>query len=167
MQRRVLARAGLAMAAALLLTPRPARAADADNDNDAEEVGPYPGTVSWHTDYGFRDLVGRLKRAIGENGLTLVATAGAEAHGGKPPANMVLLVTRADLAEEVVEADSLAGMELPIRLYVIEDEHRKASVIYRTPSSIFALYDNVRLDGLASDLDQVFAKTVDEAIGGG
>lgn len=154
-------------ACAVAETPPAAQpdAAQPTADDDAEQVGPYPGTISQHSGYGFRDLVGRLKRAVAANGLTLVATLAGEAHG-KAPASLVLLVTRADLPATIAEADPLAGMELPIRLYVMEDEHRRASIVYRTPSSIFALYDNPKLDALATDLDSLFAKLVDEAIGG-
>jgi uncharacterized protein (DUF302 family) len=152
----------LALLAGSLLVPQPVKAAEAE----AEDVGPYPGTLSWHTEFGFRELVTRLQRAVTANGLTLVATSSADARAGQIPANLVLLVTRNDLAVQIVEANGLAGSELPIRIYVTEDSGRHASIIYRTPSSIFALYDNPKLDSIAADLDQIFAKTVDDAIGG-
>ena len=57
-------------------------------------------------------------------------------------------------------------MEAPIRFYVTERAGGKASVTYRTPSSILALYGNPKLDTLAAELDQLFAKIVDDAIGG-
>jgi len=151
-----------ALLAGSLLLPHPIKAAE----SEAEDVGPYPGTLLWHTDFGFRELVSRLQRAVTANGLTLVATSGADARAGTIPANLVMLVTRNDIAVQIVEANSLAGLELPIRIYVTEDAGRHASIIYRTPSSIFALYDNPKLDSIAADLDQIFAKTIDDAIGG-
>ena len=52
------------------------------------------------------------------------------------------------------------------RLYVTAGPDKKAAVTYRTPTSIFALYDNPKLDELAAEMDQVFAKIIDDAISG-
>jgi uncharacterized protein (DUF302 family) len=164
MTRAGLAWVGTGLSAALMVSSPGVSVAD---EPEAEEVGPYPGTVSWQTDYSVRDLVTRLQRAAEANGLTVVATAGATARDGGAPANQVLLLTRNEDAIKVVQADTLAGMEMPIRIFVLEGAKHHASVIYRTPSSIFALYDNPKLDALAADLDQVFAKLVDDAIGAG
>ncbi|MEI9985486.1 MAG: DUF302 domain-containing protein [Aliidongia sp.] len=135
-------------------------------DGEAEFVGPYPGTVSWRTDYNFHDLVGRLQKSVAANGLTLVATTSASGHGGSVPDNAVLLVFRNDYAVRMVQADALSGIEAPIRLYVTAGADKKAAITYRTPTSIFALYDNPKLDELAAEMDQVFAKIIDDAISG-
>jgi uncharacterized protein (DUF302 family) len=131
---------------------------------EAEFVGPYPGTVSWQTEYSFRELVGRLQKSVAANGMTVVATASAQSRGAAVPSNAVVLVFRNDYAVRMIEANVLAGMEAPIRLYVTERTDKKASITYRTPTSIFALYDNPKLDELATELDQIFAKIVDDAI---
>jgi uncharacterized protein (DUF302 family) len=135
-------------------------------ESEPEFVGPYPGTISWPTDYSFHDLVGRLQKSVAANGMTVLAVASAQHRSVSIPANATLLVFRNDYAARIVEADVIAGMEAPIRLYVTEGANRKASVTYRTPSSILALYDNPKLDELAVELDQVFAKIIDDAIGG-
>ena len=135
-------------------------------EGEAEFVGPYPGTVSWQTDYSFHELVGRLQKSVAANGMTLVATSSAQPHGAPIPDNAVLMVSRNDFAARMVQANVLSGMEAPIRLYVTAGANRKAAVTYRTPTSIFALYDNPKLDELAAELDQIFAKIIDDAIAG-
>ena len=143
------------MAAAVV----PARA----GEDEPESVGPYPGTVSLQTNYPLGDVVRRLEKAVRANGLTLVATANAGGRG--PTGAAVILVSSSDYWARILKADQLAGMEMPIRLYVEDNGNRTAAVIYRTPSSIFALYDSPELDRLAGELDQVFAKVVDDAVG--
>jgi uncharacterized protein (DUF302 family) len=133
---------------------------------DAQEVGPYPGTLSWQTDYGFRELIGRLQRAITSNGLDVVAVSEIEPTDHEVPANTVFLVTQRDAAERILRADSLAAMEIPIKIYVTDGPNHHAVVIYRTPTSIFALYDNKELDAIAGELDQVFAKIIDDSVSG-
>jgi uncharacterized protein (DUF302 family) len=154
--RRLLA-AGLVAAAAL--GPVGALA----DEGEAESVGPYPGTLSLATSYPPSDTVRRLEKAVRANGLTLVATVNAGGRG--PTGASVILVSSANYWGRVLKANQLAGMEMPIRLYVVDNGNRTSAVIYRTPSSIFALYDNAELDRIAADLDQVFAKIVDDAIG--
>jgi uncharacterized protein (DUF302 family) len=151
----------LTLAAFIVITPlHPVRA----DESEAEFVGPYPGTVSWQTDYAFHELVGRLQKSVTNNGMTLIATSSAVQRGGGIPENAVLLVFRNDYAVRMVQANVLAGMETPIRLYVTANADKKATITYRTPTSIFALYDNPKLDDLAAELDQVFAKIIDDAI---
>jgi uncharacterized protein (DUF302 family) len=113
-----------------------------------------------------RDLTVRLQRAAEANGLSVVATSGATSRDGSVTPNLVMLITRNEDASEIVKIDSIAGMELPIRVYLLEQADHHVSVIYRTPSSIFALYDNPKLDAIAGKMDEVFAKMVDEALGG-
>jgi uncharacterized protein (DUF302 family) len=141
-------------------------AAGRAEEGEPEFVGPYPGTISWPTDYSFHELVGRLQKSVAANGMTVLAVTTAQHRAVPIPANAILMVFRNDYAARIIEANVLAGMEAPIRLYVTEGPNRKASVTYRTPSSILALYDNPKLDELAAELDQVFAKIVDDAIGG-
>jgi uncharacterized protein (DUF302 family) len=57
-----------------------------------------------------------------------------------------------------------AGIEAPIRIYVTESANGKVTVTYRSPTSIFAPYENAELDALARELDLVFSRIVNEAI---
>jgi uncharacterized protein (DUF302 family) len=143
----------------VLALPLSARA----DEDEPESVGPYPGTVSLATSYPLGDTVRRLEKSVRANGLTLVQTVRSGGHGATDVA--VLLVSSSDIWGRVLKANQLAGMELPIRIYVTAAGNRGSAVIYRAPSSIFALYDTPELDHIAADLDQVFAKVVDDAIG--
>jgi uncharacterized protein (DUF302 family) len=149
----------LASMLVILALALPARA----DEDEPESVGPYPGTVSLATSYPLGDTVRRLEKAVRANGLTLVQTIRSGGHGATDVA--VLLISSSDYWGRVLKANQLAGMELPIRIYVTADGSRGSAVIYRAPSSIFALYDTPELDHIAADLDQVFAKLVDDAIG--
>ena len=161
--RRAVVLGSVALAALIAVAPlRPVAA----QDGDPEFVGPYPGTLSWQTDYNFHDLVGRLQKSVAANGMTVIATVSAVGRGGSVPDNAILLVFRNDYATRMVQANALSGMEAPIRLYVTAGPDKKAAITYRTPTSIFALYDNPKLDELAAELDQVFAKIIDDAISG-
>jgi len=137
-------------------------AARADED-EPEAVGPYPGTVSLGSSYAQADAVRRLEQAVRANGLTLVQTINS---GGQGPASVsVILVSSSDYWGRILKVNQLAGMEMPIRIYVTDTGNKSSAVVYRAPSSIFALYDSPELDRIAAELDQVFAKIVDDAIG--
>ncbi|HVJ53345.1 MAG TPA: DUF302 domain-containing protein [Aliidongia sp.] len=160
-------RSGLLLAALLLLLPGMLLSSTAARaQEEPEMVGPYPGTFSWPTDYSFHELLGKLEKSVAANGMTVLAVATAQRRAPPIPANATVLVFRNDYAARIMEADLLAGMEAPIRLYVTESANRKAAITYRTPSSILALYDNPKLDALALELDQIFAKIVDDALKG-
>jgi uncharacterized protein (DUF302 family) len=133
------------------------------DDDEAEAVGPYPGTVSIASSYSLPDAVHRLEKAVRANGMTLVQTVNSGGRG--QTAVSVILVSSSDYWGRILKANQLAGMEMPIRIYVTDTGNHTAAVIYRAPSSIFALYDSPDLDKIAIDLDQVFAKIVDDAIG--
>jgi uncharacterized protein (DUF302 family) len=136
--------------------------AHADED-EPEAVGPYPGTVSLASSYSLADAVRRLEKAVRANGLALVQTVNS---GGRGQTGVsVILVSSSDYWGRILKINQLAGMEMPIRIYVTDTGNRTSAVIYRAPSSIFALYDSPELDRIATDLDQIFAKIVDDAIG--
>ena len=133
-------------------------------NNDA----PYIGTQTVKSAYGFAETVSRLERSIETNKLGLVArasaSAGAAARGVQIPGNIVLMVFRNDYAVRVLAASVPAGIEAPIRIYVIEDADAKASVTYRTPSAVFAPYGNTQLDAMARELDPIFDRIVHDAV---
>jgi uncharacterized protein (DUF302 family) len=147
----------------LLVVPMMAGMPAQADEDEPESVGPYPGTISLQTGYSLNDTVRRLEKAVRANGLTLVATVNSGGHG--PTGATVILVSSSEYWGRILRANQLAGMELPIRLYVTDNGNRTSAVIYRTPSSIFALYDMPELDRLAAELDQIFAKLVDDAVG--
>jgi uncharacterized protein (DUF302 family) len=77
---------------------------------------------------------------------------------------MVMMVYRPDFAIRMLNASVPAGIEAPIRYYITEDPGTgKATLTYRTPSSVFAPYKNAALDAMAKELDVIFAKIASDA----
>ncbi|SRR6266545_3232319 len=128
---------------------------------------PYSGIVTVPTPHKFDTLLTRLEKAISDNGMGLVAQAsasrGAASRGIKIPGNAVLEVFRNDYAVRMLEASVPAGIEAPLRIYVIENAGKPATIIYRRPSAVFAPYGNAKLDAMARELDPIFEKIVRDA----
>ena len=80
---------------------------------------------------------------------------------------MVLGVYRNDFAVRMLEASIPAGIEAPIRFYVTENADGTASLTYRTPSALFAPYQDggEALAALAGELDGIFAAIAGQASG--
>jgi len=129
------------------------------------------GVTSIETPHDFKTLVGRVEAAVKANGLFVVtrasASKGAASRGLAIPGNMVLGVYRNDLAVRMLEASVPAGIEAPIRFYVTEDADGSASLAYRTPSAVFAPYEDggEALAALAAELDELFAAVAAQAVG--
>jgi uncharacterized protein (DUF302 family) len=134
----------------------------------AETVTPYPGTVEMKTGKTYGVLVESLTNAIKMNKMGLVArasaTMGAKSIGKTIPGNMVIMVFRPDFAIRMLKASVPAGIEAPIRYYITEDPGTgKATLTYRSPSSVFGPYKNAELDDMAKELDAIFAKIASDA----
>lgn len=153
----------LALVLVVLATATASMTSAHADESEPEAVGPYPGTVSLASSYALTEAVRRVEKAVRANGLTLVQTVNS---GGRGQTGVsVILVSSSDYWGRILKLNQLAGMEMPIRIYVTDTGNRTSAVIYRAPSSIFALYDSPELDRIAIDLDQIFAKIVDDAIG--
>ena len=136
----------------------------------AESAAPYSGTTTVKTRHGFDTLVNRLEKAIGDHNMGLVAQAsasrGAAVRGIRIPGNAVLMVFRNDYAVRMLQASVPAGIEAPLRIYITENSDGTASLTYRMPSAVFALYGSPALDEMARELDAVFRNIVRDAAGG-
>ena len=144
-----------------LLATLPAKAAMMERD----------GWKTVSTQYSYADLVARLEQAIADNKMGLVArasaTVGAKKMLGKDiPGNTVIGVYRPDFAVRMLEASLAAGIEAPIRFYVTENADGTASLSYKTPSHVFAPYEDggQALKDLAAELDGIFAKIAADAV---
>ncbi|MFQ5954690.1 MAG: DUF302 domain-containing protein [Kiloniellales bacterium] len=129
-----------------------------------------PGTKTFVTRYGFNDLWSRLERAVAKQEMGIVARAsaskGAAARGLEIPGNVVIMVYRNDFAVRMLKASGAAGIEAPLRFYVTENADGTASLTYRLPSAVFAPYGSDELDRMAKELDLIFARIAEDAIGG-
>ena len=118
--------------------------------------------------HSFATLVSRLETAIEKHRMGLVATAsassGAAARGVRIPGNTVLMVFRNDYAVRMLAASVPAGIEAPLRLYVIEQPDGRGQVSYQAPSAVFAPYGSAPLDALARELDPIIDGIVADAV---
>jgi len=132
-----------------------------------------PGWQVMKTEFSYGDLVSRLEQAIADNKMGLVtrasATVGAKQMLDKEiPGNTVIGVYRPDFAVRMLEASVVAGIEAPIRFYVTENADGTAVLSYKTPSAVFAPYEDggQALKDMAAELDEIFAKIAADATGG-
>ena len=134
----------------------------------AGNATPYPGTLVVKTPYTFGELRQRLESAVEKNKVYVVtrasASAGAKNRGIKIPGNLVIGVYRNDFAVRMLKASVPAGIEAPLRFYLTENSDGNATLTYRKPSAVFAPYGSKDLDGLARELDAVWAKIVAETV---
>jgi uncharacterized protein (DUF302 family) len=134
----------------------------------ADIAAPYPGTIEIKTAKTYGALVKLLTGAIKMNKMGLVskvsATVGAKSIGQTITGNMVIMVYRPSFPVRMLKASVPAGIEAPIRYYITEDPATgKATLTYRTPSSVFNPYKNAELDAMAKELDVIFAKIASDA----
>ena len=128
------------------------------------------GTRTLGTPHDFTTLVQRVEAAVKAHKMFVVtrasASKGAAGRGITIPGNMVLGVYRNDFAVRMLEASVPAGIEAPIRFYVTENPDGTASLGYRTPSAVFAPYEDggAALAALAGELDAIFAAIAADAV---
>ncbi len=135
----------------------------------ADNPTPYPGTRVMKTAHSYETLVQRLEDVIKENKMGIVArasaTLGAKSIGVTIPGNMVVMVYHPKYAVRMLKASVPAGIEAPIRYYITEDADGTATLTYRTPSSVFNPYENAELDQMAKELDGIFERIAEDAVG--
>jgi uncharacterized protein (DUF302 family) len=135
----------------------------------ADVATPYPGTKVIKTGYTYAELVERVQIAVKKNKMGIVArasaTLGAKSIGETIAGNMVVMVFRPDFAIRMLKASVPAGIEAPLRLYITEGRDGKATLTYRKPSAVFAVYKNGDLDKMAAELDAIFAGIEQDAVG--
>ncbi|WP_136657085.1 DUF302 domain-containing protein [Nitratireductor sp. XY-223] len=137
----------------------------------AQPIAPREGWQVFDTDLSFSALVERLEAAIKAENMGLVtqasASAGARAQGFEIAGNRVIGVYRNDYARRMLEASIAAGIEAPIRFYIVEDPDGGATLAWKTPSFVFAPYmdeGGADLRALAAELDGVFAAIAKRAL---
>lgn len=113
------------------------------------------------TDKGFDALWQALEQAVEESGLAVVtrasASRGAASRGVTIPGNAIIGVFRNDFAVRMLQASVPAGIEAPLRFYLVENADGTATLVYRPPTAVFAPYRSDKLDEMARELDGLFA----------
>ena len=106
-----------------------------------------------------------LQQAILGFPMGLVAHINGQANAAKRgvivPADQILEVFRPDFAVRVWQADKTAGIDIPLRIHVYE-QGGKTHVAYRTPTEVFARYENAQLNEIAAELETIFKKIISE-----
>lgn len=130
-----------------------------------------PGWKVLPTKMTFAALSEKLDAAIKANKMGIVTTAsasdGAKTQGITIPGNRVVGVFRNDFARRMLAASLQAGIEAPIRFYIVENADNTASLAYKTPSVVFEPYmvgAEKDLKALATELDGIFSKIADDAV---
>ncbi len=133
-------------------------------------IAPRDGWEIAATEKSFAALAKDLDAAIKANKMGRVTRAsasdGARMAGVEIPGNLVIGVYRNDFARRMLEASVAAGIEAPIRFYVVETDGG-APLAYKTPSAVFAPYVDEGGDALrtlAAELDGIFAKIAADAL---
>jgi uncharacterized protein (DUF302 family) len=125
--------------------------------------GPLP-RVGIASRYEFATTLERLQDAVAANGLGVVTRAnaqnGARSLGVSIPGNQVWGVFGPRFAVRMLKASVEAGLEAPLRLYIVESPDGKVTVSYVKPSVVFAPYGNKDLDAMARELDPLFERIV-------
>ena len=129
---------------------------------------PHPGTRSLPSEKSFAELVTALNGAIKDNGMIAVSkastSAGAKRRGIDIAGNMVISVFRNDFAVRMLAASIEAGIEAPLRFYLTDDGDSTATLIYRTPTAVFAPYGNASLNDIAGELHAIFEAISEQAM---
>lgn len=112
-----------------------------------------------HTD-SVDEVVAALNAAITDNKMRVVSHINGQANAAKigrsVPADQILEVFRPDFAVRVWQACKSAGLDIPLRIHVYEDETGNSVVSYRTAAETFAAYNNAELMSIAKELDALF-----------
>ncbi|TWI87156.1 uncharacterized protein (DUF302 family) [Roseibium hamelinense] len=138
----------------------------------AQSVEPRPGWRVVKTEQSYDELVESVSSSIKAEGMLLVtqasASAGAKGQGITIPGNRVIGVYRNDFARRMLDASVASGIEAPIRFYITENTDGTGTLSWKTPSFVFEPYmgeSGGQLKALASELDGVFMKIADRAVG--
>ncbi|MPZ34708.1 MAG: DUF302 domain-containing protein [Rhodospirillales bacterium] len=130
----------------------------------------YSGVEVLPTDKSFDGLWDALEQAVADSGLVVVtrasASRGAASRGVTIPGNVVIGVFRNDFAVRMLQASVAAGIEAPLRFYLVENTDGTATLVYQRPTAVFSPYGSDELDEMARELDVLFAQIAERATAG-
>ena len=138
---------------------------------EAGSIAPREGWAVHETEFGYPELLERLKEAVKAEDMFVVTEAGpsqaAKSRGIEIPGNRVVGVYRNDFAVRALRASTAAMIEAPIRFYVTEDTDGTATLSYKRPSFVFAPYADEGGEDLArvaEELDAIFQTIATRAV---
>lgn len=105
------------------------------------------------------DAVAALLSGVEAQNMRVVAHINGQANAAKigkeVPADQILEIFRPDFAVRVWAACKPAGVDIPLRIHVYENDG-EVFVAYRTPSEVFEPYALASLMTIAKELDVIF-----------
>lgn len=108
------------------------------------------------------EVAATLIASIEANKMRVVAHINGQANAAKigktVPADQILEVFRPDFAVRVWQACKPAGMDIPLRIHVYENDAGSTIVAFRTASETFAPYASTELSAIGKELDDIFAE---------
>lgn len=106
------------------------------------------------------EVAQRLIASIEANNMRLVSHINGQANaarmGKTVPADQILEVFRPDFAMRVWQACKPAGIDIPLRIHLYEDDSGNVIVTYRSAGEIFRPYESQELDKIGEELDEIF-----------
>jgi len=106
------------------------------------------------------DTVSALSKMVADNGMMIMG----ELHQGKvlkmtgmKVKSETVFVGNPTIGKKLFSLDRGAGLVVPFRINVFENEKGKTVVSYIKPSSLLGQYDNEKIDKVAAMLDKKFA----------
>jgi uncharacterized protein (DUF302 family) len=119
------------------------------------------------TQKSYADLLAALKAAVPAEGMAVVTEAGpteaAAARGETIPGNRVIGIFRNDFAVSLIRAAPAAMIEAPIRIMVMEEPDGTATLAWKRPSAVLALYGSDSAAQIGSELDAIFGRIATRA----
>jgi uncharacterized protein (DUF302 family) len=113
----------------------------------------------------FANTVASIKKAMKKKGVAIIFEANHQNMismvGGATTPSVAIGFAKPQLGNKLLSAESLAGIEMPMRIAVREKANGKVYVIYYKPSYLFAHYNNPKLNKLGKKMDKMigmFAK---------
>ncbi len=106
------------------------------------------------------DTVSALSKMVADNGMMIMG----ELHQGKvlkmtgmKVKSETVFVGNPTIGKKLLSLDRGAGLVVPFRINVFENEKGETVVSYIKPSSLLGQYDNEKIDKVAAMLDKKFA----------
>jgi len=101
----------------------------------------------------------KLLAGVEAEGMRVVAHINGQANAAKigktVPADQILEIFRPDFAIRVWQACKAAGIDIPLRIHVYEEDG-STKVSCRMPSSVFSPYHSNELMAVGKELDGIF-----------
>lgn len=116
-------------------------------------------------DAPFGRVVEALASGVEESGMLLVADIDVQKNAAKRGleigGNRILEIFRPDYAIKVWEMEIEAGVDIPIRVHVHEDDEGRVTARYCPPSEVLSRHGNDELTDFGAELDPVFEGIID------